>query len=109
MKPSKKQLALERRWVGKRVLARFRDIPEKRGEPCPIGEPEPGVVTCICDNSADLENGDRRRRSVPTGTAMIRLDRPAAQCEYETDLDLLELEHTEGSNGQQTTSANLPK
>lgn len=32
----------------------------------------------VCDNSADLEEGDSRRRSKPTGFTMINLDRHQA-------------------------------
>lgn len=79
IQPSKAQLKLEEKWVGKRVIAKFTDFPQQKGDPLVKCNPEPGVVTCICDNSADLEGEDSRCRSNPTGFAMIRLDRPSAQ------------------------------
>jgi len=97
IRPSKAQLKLEAKWVGKRVIAKFTDFPQQKGNPLVKCNPEHGVVTCICDNSADLEGGDSRWRSKPTGFAMIRLVRPSAQLEYEIDIKLLELVEPDSS------------
>jgi hypothetical protein len=88
---SKAQIRLEELYLDKEVFVVLRDIPERRGHPMVKSKPILATVTCVCDNSADIE-GDRRRRSTPTGRVMVRLHQQSADLEYEafiTDLVLV--------------------